>query len=104
MRRRAAKKDKNHNPISQAMRDVGYLTHDTSAMGDGFGDEVWAGIDRQTGQRRLWLIEYKTKDGKLTKDEQEFHEKWAGFIHVVRTVDDGYRLVGILPHQDASNA
>lgn len=97
MRRRAAKKDTNHNPISQAMRDVGYLTHDTSALGDGFVDEIWAGIDRRTGQRREWLIEYKGKGSTLTPAEQIFHQQWAGHVHIVRTVDDGYRLVGVLP-------
>lgn len=94
--RRAAKKDTNHNVIAQALRDVGYRVHETHQLGSGFPDLTVGGIDRRTGQRCIWLIEVKDKAGTLTPDETVFHAEWAGFVSIVRTVDDAYKLVGVL--------
>lgn len=94
--RRAAKKDANHNQIAAALRDVGYLVHETHQLGAGFPDLVVAGIDRRSGLRRIWLIEVKDIRGTLTPDEAAFHAEWDGYIDIVRTVDDAYKLVGVL--------
>lgn len=94
--RRAAKKDTNHNVIAQALRDVGYRVAETHQLGSGFPDLVIAGIDRKTGIRQRWLIEVKGAKEKLTPDEELFHTLWAGDVVIVRTVDEAYRLVGVL--------
>lgn len=94
--RRAAKKDTNHNAIAGALRDVGYLVHETHQLGAGFPDLTIGGIDRKTGERRVWLVEVKEKGGSLTPDEVWFHTAWAGYVHIVRTVDEAYKLVGVL--------
>lgn len=94
--RRAAKKDTNHNAIRDALIDVGYLVAETHQLGSGFPDLAVAGIDRKIGQRRVWLIEVKDRAGKLTPDEATFHAQWDGYVAVVRTVDEAYRLVGVL--------
>lgn len=95
--RKRARKDANHSQIAQAMRDVGYLVADTASLGDGFGDQVWAGIDRKSGQKSVWVIEIKTTKGNLTDAEKIFHQAWQGYVHIVRSVDDAYKLVGVLP-------
>ena len=94
--RRAAKKDRNHNTIAQALRDVGYRVHETHQLGSGFPDLTVGGIDRRTGARRVWLVEVKAPKGTLTPDEAAFHQEWAGLVDTVRTVDEAYRLVGVL--------
>lgn len=94
--RRAARKDLNHNTIAAALRDVGYRVHETHQLGSGFPDLVVSGIDRRAGQRRIWLVEVKDARGALTPDEQAFHAAWAGDVAIVRSVDEAYRLVGVL--------
>lgn len=94
--RRAAKKDTNHNQIAAALRDVGYLVHETHQLGAGFPDLTVGGIDRRAGVARVWLVEVKEPKGTLTPDEQTFHQAWAGYVAIVRSVDDAYRLVGVL--------
>jgi hypothetical protein len=94
--RRAAKKDTNHNLIANALRDVGYRVAETHQLGSGFPDLTIAGVNRTTGQPCIWLIEVKDKTGKLTPDEQTFHAEWVGYVHIVRTIDEAYRLVGVL--------
>jgi hypothetical protein len=94
--RRAAKKDLNHNTIANALRDVGYRVAETHQIGAGFPDLVIGGVHRTTGQPGIWLIEVKDKTGKLTPSELSFHQEWIGYVHIVRTVDDAYKLVGVL--------
>lgn len=94
--RRAAKKDLNHNEIAQALRDVGYLVAETHQIGSGFPDLICAGINRRTGIRSTWLIEVKDGKGVLTDDEAAFHRQWAEYVWIIRTVDEAYRLVGVL--------
>lgn len=93
--RRAARKDKNHNEIVRALRDAGYLVHETHQLGGGFPDIVVAGIDRRCGTRRVWLVEIKDRTGRLTPDEQAFCALWGEYVAIVRTIDEAYRLVGI---------
>jgi len=94
--RRAARKDANHNQIAQALRDVGYRVAETHQLGAGFPDLTVGGIHRTTGQKQIWLMEIKDKTGTLTIDEATFHQEWFGYVSIVRTVDDAYRLVGLL--------
>lgn len=94
--RRLAKKDTNHNEIAQALRDVGYLVHETHQLGGGYPDLNVGGIDRRTGRARVWLVEVKDTKGKLTPDELAFHTAWGGLVHVVRSVDEAFKLVGVL--------
>lgn len=95
--RRAARKDSNHNTIAQALRDVGYRVAETHQLGAGFPDLTVGGINRTTGQQQIWLLEVKDATGKLTPAEQAFHREWIGYVHVIRTVDEAYKLVGVLP-------
>jgi hypothetical protein len=94
--RKRAKKDTNHNTIAQALIDVGYSVADTSQLGGNFPDLVVGGTDRKTGQIANWLIEIKTEKGKVKPGQNEFAAQWRGVYAVVRTVDEAYKLVGVL--------
>lgn len=90
--RKRARKDDNHNLIAQTFVQCGLSVADTSALGDGFADMV-------VGLARINVL-VEVKDGakppsarKLTKDEQDFHANWRGWIVVVKSVDDALALV-----------
>lgn len=94
--RRAARVDDNHAEILDAVRSLGAMVVDTSAVGSGFPDAIigWRG-------RLIWI---EIKDGakrpsarKLTPSQCVFHAEWARIncpVHVVETVSDALRLLG----------
>ena len=90
---RAARVDANQPDIVKALRRVGCLVAITSGVGQGFPDIV-------VGYRqRIYLVEIK--DGtkppsatKLTKDEQAFHDKWTGYVHIIYNIDDALTMIG----------
>lgn len=94
--RRAARRDTNHAQIARALEDVGYSVLDLSRVGEGCPDILVGGIDRKTGQPMSWLMEIKTATGKLRPGQEAFRAGWRGPIAIVRTVDEAYRLVGVL--------
>lgn len=73
--RHAARTDDNHASICKALRAVGvsveYLKLPLDLL-------CWF-------RGRTFLIEIKTEDGRLTKDQVEFIARWPGEIHIVRT-------------------
>ena len=44
---------------------------------------------------RNYLLEVKTKKGKLNDDQRTWHTKWSGQVAVVRTIADAFRVVGV---------
>lgn len=94
--RKRAKKDLNHNQIANALIDVGYSVADTSQLGGNFPDLVIGGINRKTGLAMNWLVEVKTAKGKTKPGQDAFAASWRGVYAVVRTVDEAYKLVGVL--------
>lgn len=42
-----------------------------------------------------WVIEVKGPKGKLTPAQVEFMATWPGVVHIVRSVGDALRLVGV---------
>ena len=90
--RRAARTDANQQEVIDAMRKCGASVQDLSAVGKGVPD-LLVGL----GGKNV-LVE--VKDGskipskqKLTKDQEQWHSKWKGVIHIVRTVDEAIDLV-----------
>ena len=86
------KVDANQASIVAALRKIRALVHSTASLGEGFPDLVVA------HGGRVWLLE--VKDGskpasaqKLTEAEQEFHERWAGYVHVVNTPEAALKLL-----------
>ena len=39
------------------------------------------------------LLEVKTEDGRLTKDQVEFLARWPGRVHVVRTLNEALKAL-----------
>lgn len=95
--RRRPRKDRNHPQIVNALRDVGYTVQDLAGVADGCPDILVGGIDRRTGVRRDWPVEIKMPGEPLTDDQEVWHATWGGTVYIVESVDDAYRLVGVLP-------
>ncbi len=87
--RRAAKIDLNQPAIVEALRRVGVSVVSLASIGQGCPDLLAAKGDK------AWLIEVKGAKGTLTDDQQRFILDWAGTVHIVRTVDDALKLVGV---------
>ncbi len=89
-KRYAAKVDRNQGQIVKALRQAGCSVFITSDVAGGFPDIV-VGRSGQT-----YLLEIKTKKGKLTPYQIEFFSSWRGHATVVRTVDDAFKAVGLI--------
>ena len=92
---KAKRVDANQADIVRALRKVGAIVAITSAVGSGFPDIVVA----FTGGIYLLEIKDGTKPPsatKLTKDEQAFHAKWHGYVHIVYSIDDALRVIGAI--------
>lgn len=79
--------DRNHKEILDYCRSRGASVYSTHALGKGFPDIVmgYKGIN--------YLLE--VKDGakppsqrKLTLDEEAFHGKWKGMLHIIKSTSD----------------
>jgi hypothetical protein len=92
--RRAAKVDRNHAEIVDALRRVGCSVQSLATIGAGVPDLL-------VGYRGFnWLIE--VKDGKLppskkslTDDEAGWHNQWQGQVAVAYSAEDAIRIVGV---------
>ena len=88
--RRAAKIDTTQNAIVKAFREMGASVSILSAVGQGCPDLVM-------GYRGLnVLVECKTGNGKLTPDQERFHENWKGDVRIARSVDDAIGIIDSL--------
>ena len=85
--RRAAKVDKNHGAIVDALRSLDFSVSSTAAIGQGFPDVV-CGYGGRT-----FLVEIK--DGSkppsarnLTPDQIKFRDSWKGDYTVLESLED----------------
>jgi hypothetical protein len=75
----ARRVDANHGEIGDALRACGFLVLDLSRFGEGVPDYL-------VKHGGFWsFIEVKTRQGKLTPDQQTFSELWP--VVVVQTVE-----------------
>ncbi len=83
--------DLNQSKIVQALRSVGATVEITTQQGNGFPDLV-CGIFGKN-----YLIEVKNPDtrGKLRATQEIFVDKWKGKVHVVQSVDEALRVIGV---------
>lgn len=92
---RAKKVDANQPDIVKQLRKIpGVTVAHTHVVGDGFVDII---VGHQ-GVNYLCEIKDPSKPPsarKLTKDEQKFHEEWAGQAAVVETVTDILKLINL---------
>lgn len=84
MSKYARRKDGNQDEIVDALVDIGANVFDASFIGKGFPDLV-VGIGGHN-----FLVEAKSKTGRLTPAQIVFHQDWRGKILVAR---DGAKAV-----------
>ena len=54
-------------------------------------------VDLLVGYRdRLYMLEVKMPNGRLNKKQQKFFREWAGYVWIVRTVDQALGLIGAI--------
>ena len=84
------KLDANQHEIVDALRNIGADVLSLAPMGNGCPDLLvhFRGV--------TMLMEVKSATGKLTPDEVEFIENWRGQVHIVRSVDDALRMIGVI--------
>lgn len=82
--------DKNQLEIVQALKKIGAVVVDLSAVGKGVPD-LLIGF-----RSKMFFLEIKTSTGKLNTKQHEFHSMWTGTpIAVVRTVEEAFYAIGI---------
>ena len=82
--RRAAKVDVNQPALVAAIRDLGWTVQHLHSLGQGCPD-ILVGAK---GKNYLFEIKNPEYDGKLTGDEQDWHDAWRGQVDVVETIED----------------
>ena len=82
----ASNTDQNQKEIVDFLRWQGWSVKVTSTIGQGFPDLV-VGKDGYN-----YLVEIKSKTGKLTPDQAKFFSEWRGATTVLRSIDDAVRF------------
>ena len=95
--RRAARIDANQPEIVAALRGVGAAVQPLHTVGKGCPDLL------VSHRMKTFLIEIK--DGakppsarRLTQDQIEWHDAWRDTVHIVETVADALRVIGMEHH------
>jgi hypothetical protein len=91
---RAKKVDLNQMEIVATLRKIGATVQSLASVGNGCPDLLvgYQGIN--------YLMEVKDGDKvpsaqKLTPDQVKWHIEWRGVVHIVRSVDDAFQVLGI---------
>ena len=85
----AARRDSNEKRIERALRDVGANVVRNSAAGL---PDLLVGFRSGT-----YLLEVKTRRGKLTEVQMDFQGEWdGGQVFVVRDEDEALRAIGAI--------
>ena len=79
--------DSNQSSIVAGLREFGASVADTHIVGKGFPDIV------VSYRLKVYLMEIKSADGRLTPDEQKFHNEWRGIIYTVRTIEQAIQIL-----------
>ena len=87
--RRAAKIDVNQPALVEQIRDLGYTVQHLHTLGKGCPDIMVGG----KGMNYLFEIKNPEYDGKLTADEQEWHDMWKGQVDIAETLEDILEVV-----------
>lgn len=82
--RRAAKIDVNQPEIVRQIRELGWSVQHLHTIGKGCPD-IMVGAK---GKNYLFEIKNPEYDGKLTDDEQEWHDAWRGQVAIAETLED----------------
>lgn len=94
MSRYAARRDDNHAPIRDGLRDAGFEAEDIGGLGGGIGDILC----KHRGTKRVRFFEVKNpkrppSGRKLTKAEQRMKELLGELHVVVETLEEAIRAM-----------
>lgn len=92
IRRRAARKDKNHNSLTSTLEQLGVRVSDTSALGDGFPDSLLYFCGRWF-PAEIKNPNVDSSHQKLTEDEVAWWAKMGSPPIILKTFDDCVRFV-----------
>ena len=97
----ASRKDGNQHDMEAELRELGFHVADTSRLGRGFPDMVVTGYNRIHDHVDALLVEVKSADGTLTRDEKKF---WRGYpdggpFIVAHCTDDVLRWFGAIDEE-----
>ena len=92
--RRAAKVDVNQPALVADIRALGMTVQHLHSLGQGCPD-ILVGVGKGKGKGKNYLFEIKNPeyDGKLTADEQGWHDSWRGQVAVVETIENILEVV-----------
>lgn len=82
--------------IVRALRQMGCSVCLLHQVGGGCPDLL---VGRQG---RNYLLEVKSPKGRMEKTQEEWHAAWKGSAHVVRSVDEAFKAVGMLTQHEES--
>lgn len=87
--RKIARKDKNHNEITAALKRCGFSVWDTHQMGNDFPDFICA----RAGVTAV--VEVKSSSGSLSEGQKRFKNTWNGLHIVAHSYSDVLKAFGI---------
>lgn len=79
--------DSNQSGIVAGLRQFGASVVDLHMVGHGCPD---LGVSYRG---KTYLFEVKSETGRLTPDEQKFHDEWRGIIYTVRTIEQALQIL-----------
>ena len=93
--RRAARVDKNHEDIVQALRAAGATVQSLATVGSGVPD-LLVGFRKQTFLVEIKNGEASPSEKKLNPAQIIWHYNWnGGPLAVVESVDEALKLIGL---------
>jgi len=84
----AKRVDANQGEIVKALRKCGCRVQSLAMVGKGCPDLLVAWVGK------LFLLEVKSNTGKLTPDQEAWHDEWCGMVDVVCSVADALKAIG----------
>ena len=84
--------DLNQSAIIKCLRAVGCSVAVTSQLGYGFPDIVVGYMNKNY----LFEIKNNSTHGKLNDSQLAFHSKWKGKIFIVYSIQDIYKILGVI--------
>jgi hypothetical protein len=88
--RRRARTDSNQEIIASALEKVGCrVERKLARLGEGIPDLIVC----RSGN--IFLLEVKLPNEKLTLKEQAWHLKFFGYVFIVHSVKEAFKIVGI---------
>lgn len=91
--RRAARRDRNESEIVRTLKMIPALS--VVEINQKGVPDLLIGWHDKDGNPTNFLVELKTKEGKLTPDQVEFHASWQGQIAVCRTLEEVLEILSI---------